>query len=407
MPALLKAKQPASVSRGDFRPVGERAPTLLKVKQLFLLLQDGFRALGECAPDPELINTLKSEIKQLKDFVSNLGLCEVRALAEKLEAILEIIPQSIELRSPVFNSEDIQLILEALRIISTRFQEGVAPNSINVSDIACVLDTLYQQKSSEITMTTKTQISIPAEQSEKTQEVMSKESVLEADTNIETDVTKQITEAHLEERVKSVELNEDSGILTNVTNQAPHDAPPFIETPEKAESISAPAVTSSVSPQVSVCEPNGPVIPYIIIGVNSQTFALPYQVVEKVQKLALSELKLIKNEIVANIDGNDVTMFDLPSVLGSKKDGEPEKETFLAAICKTETGKAGLLFDKILGFEDLEVAKFYSILGKLKGIAGISAVKIKAQNSVDAERYQPVFVLDPAEFHTIFQTQSK
>jgi chemotaxis signal transduction protein len=100
-------------------------------------------------------------------------------------------------------------------------------------------------------------------------------------------------------------------------------------------------------------------------------------------------------------------MYDLAALFGSGSEDEySEKETFLVAICPTENGKIGLLFDEVQGFENLEVSKFQSILGKIKGIAGISAVRTKKQNSDEPEHYEPVFILEPTELDSICQNQT-
>ncbi|MFB0509681.1 MAG: hypothetical protein ACETVX_04235, partial [bacterium] len=76
-------------------------------------------------------------------------------------------------------------------------------------------------------------------------------------------------------------------------------------------------------------------IPCLIVKDNGQPFALPYPMVERLQKLVLSDLKLIKNDIIANIDGEDVKMFNLAAELGyGSNEEESDKETFLAAICQ-------------------------------------------------------------------------
>ena len=142
-------------------------------------------------------------------------------------------------------------------------------------------------------------------------------------------------------------------------------------------------------------------IPCLIVKDNGQPFALPYPMVERLQKLVLSDLKLIKNDIIANIDGEDVKMFNLAAALGyGSNEEESDKETFLAAICQTGSRRIGLLFDAVHSFETLKVPRFHSVIGKLKGIAGISV--IKSLNNPDKDQYQPVLVLEPTELDLIF-----
>ena len=137
--------------------------------------------------------------------------------------------------------------------------------------------------------------------------------------------------------------------------------------------------------------------PCLIVKINNEPYAISYQTLQKVDKFGLSDFKLVKNEIVANIDGKDIKMYDVAYVLGLKPpEEETEKETFLAAICQTNGKRVGILFDEIVGFEPLKIATFSTIIGKIKGIAGIAAFN-NGHLSSDEEPGQPVLVLEIAD----------
>ena len=137
--------------------------------------------------------------------------------------------------------------------------------------------------------------------------------------------------------------------------------------------------------------------PCLIVKINNEPYAISYQTVQKVEKFVLSDLKLIKNDIVVNIDGGEIKIYDLVSILGfdSTKE-EAAKETFLADICQTDGKKVGILFDEIIGFEPLKISYFSTIIGKIKGIAGIAAFT-NGHNNGDEESLQPVLVLEIAD----------
>jgi chemotaxis protein histidine kinase CheA len=399
-------------------------PTLLKAKQLVLLLQDGFRALGDFAPTKNLIDTLKVELKQLKDTVAELNLCEVSILVEKLEPLLTVVPPDLELNSPVYSSENIQIIHEALRIVANHLEEASEPNNINIPDVASVLDMLYQQKSVEAKLMAETQAVPPATQIAQVPAQVEKTTPVEQTTtpssqigtpveNIVSDKTPETLPEFSAEPPTAVPSNNVESTNRIAVEPRPswiargnegRGEPAKLE--EKIEKPEPKPVTIKSDLENVKLPPVAQNNLYLILHSNGKLLALPYQKVEKVQKLALSDLKLIRNDILANIEGSEIAMYDLTTLFGSGSDDEnSEKETFLTAICQTENGKIGLLFDAVRGCENLVVSKFHSILGKLKGIAGISAVRMKNQNSEESEQYQPVFVLEPAELNSIFQSQ--
>jgi hypothetical protein len=174
--------------------------------------------------------------------------------------------------------------------------------------------------------------------------------------------------------------------------------PPVSEESVKAADLGP--VNEISSQPFNVTAPRLPVdfgIPCLIIKVNDQAFALPHQIVEKVEKFRLSDLKLIKTDIVANYSGTELKMIDLTSALGyQSREESSDKETFLAAICQVNGNKVGVLFDDTLGFEPLKLEEFRSIIGKIKGVAALSVYKSENKN-IGEEPYQPVIIVELSE----------
>lgn len=380
---------------------------LLKAKQLVLLLQDGFRELGNCAPTKNLIVTLKEELQQLKETVAELNSPEVNGLVEKLEPLLAVVPLDLELNSPIYSQESIQIILEALRIASSYLEEKSALINIGVPELGAVLDMLYQQKSAEVKLMTESP-AVPMEnQSEVVKVPPEKTSQVEEANVVRTQIDASV-ENIIADKISKItqELSAKFPIAEslNIVESIKQIAVDLAKSVEEIKMLKLQPITTRADSRIEKPPSEVRNNQHLIIHLNGKLLALPYQKVEKVQKLALSDLKLVRNNILANIEGNEIVMYDLAALFGSHSEDEnSEKETFLVAICPTENGKIGLLFDKVQGFENLEVSKFQSILGKLKGIAGISTVRAKNQNCEETEQYQPVFVLEPDEFNSICQ----
>lgn len=634
--------------------------TQLKAKELILLIQDGFQVLTVFAANPDLIDSLKSELNDLKQLVSGQELNEVLVLVQKLDNLLKVITQNPESNTPAFTAENLQFIFEALHIVSHYLESGIPPRGISVSDMACVLDILYQDKVATAGIhVTQSKANSSPEENQKTPLILKvdtiKETILQ---NLVTgNTTNQITEEVVtepienesellieqnEERQKSVlnetekpksfESNEstepqiesinsstleasepivetenepqalqpsqsDSESLTvsKKVNQEPMlppdngqiliaenlEGPPAeeIQTPlslEQILEISEPdslptdsdhplksnpihveideqAIVEHEETQIeplaeqieikeisqsndseasslieaedkieveSINEPEQPIeinheqmpvdiedsvsnipeiksteepaeetvnnytiedkeivepseenkdkilsneeynqiqtelpmaieheeetlsecsleplsspleteepiqesqintqempsnqldsievksvtsldTPCLIIKINHQAFALPYYLVDKVDKFGLSDLKLVKNDIVTNINGKDIPMFDLAAALGyNSKDDKHEKETFLAAICRTNGKSVAILFDDIVSFEPLKINTFNTIIGKMKGIAGYSVYQNGNKQVEGQELCQLVLVIELAE----------
>ncbi len=641
--------------------------TQLKAKELILLIQDGFHVLSVFSPNPDLIDSLKSELNDLRDLVSGQGLNDVVILVQKLDKLLGIIPKEAVSNNPVLTAENIQFVFEALRLISAYLETGNPPRGLTAKDMACALDMLYEEKTANMNNISQTQDiksteenpkptlieqvdtmkdtllqnlnieepeeTIPVNQEASTQlaepqpesnliqteeepepsqinselpvqnqiqeqkmesecpqvqEITEPISEIEPDNqeicqtnsnpqsipetenqepspsqenteqvmipeNIETEfpsADEKETPLSLEEivvipnikppvstteseiinetRVVPEEVSEENFIeQTEIKNELPLEPPQSEEEIEPSQLETTPLITSEekpepecvVEPEQQIEIPEEPVevtaeennptpqpedelsneteetiltentveskknvetleelseavlnnpdsnqipleetlveepenepkpqysceiikpivsqppiseelikkeenlipiidissqpseiiaprlpvdygIPCLIIKVNDQSFALPYEVVEKVEKFHLSDLKLVKNDIVAKYDSTELKMIDLASALGyqSKEEGS-DKETFLAAICQVNGNKAGVLFDDTLGFEPLKWEEFHSIIGKIKGIAGISVYKSENQN-IGEEPYQPVIVVKLAD----------
>jgi chemotaxis signal transduction protein len=384
--------------------------TLLKAKQLVLLLQDGFRGLGDSAPTKNLIDTLKGELQQLKETVAELNLPEVNGLVEKLEPLLAVVPLDLELNSPIYSQESIQIILEALRVTTSYLDEKSALINIDFPELGVVLDMLYQQKSAEVKLLTETPsvpteaqiepVQVPLESTVQVEEANAVRAQIDASVeNIVADKISKITQElsdklHIAESLNAIESIKQ--IAAELTKSV-----------EEIKNLKLNPITTKTDLRIEKPPSEERNNQHLIIHLNGKLLALPYQKIEKVQKLALSDLKLVRNNILANIGGNEIAMYDLAALFGSGSEDEySEKETFLVAICPTENGKIGLLFDEVQGFENLEVSKFQSILGKIKGIAGISAVRTKKQNSDEPEHYEPVFILEPTELDSICQNQT-
>lgn len=640
--------------------------TQLKAKELILLIQDGFHVLSVFSPNPDLIDSLKSELNDLRDLVSGQGLNDVVILVQKLDKLLGIIPKEAVSNNPVLTAENIQFVFEALRLISAYLETGNPPRGLTAKDMACALDMLYEEKTADMNNVSQTQEIKPAEENPKSalieqvdtmkdtllqnpdieepeetipvnqeastqpaepqpesnliqteeepepsqinselpvqnqiqeqkmesecpqvQEITEPISEIEPDNqeicqtnsnpqsipetenqepspsqenteqvmipeNIETEfpsADEKETPLSLEEivvipnikppvstteseiinetRVVPEEVSEENFIeQTEIKNELPLEPPqseeeiepsqlettPLITSEEKPEPenlvepeqqieipeepvevpaeennpttqpedellnkteetiltentveneknvetleesseavlnnpdsnqilleetlteepeyepephysceiiepiLSQPSVTeeaikeeqpvlvNDISPQLSnVTAPRLPAdfgIPCLIVKVNDKVFALPHQVVEKVEKFQLSDLKLVKNDIVAKYDSTELKMIDIASALGYQTTEEnSDKETFLAAICQVNGNKAGVLFDDTLGFEPLKWEEFHSIIGKIKGVAGLSVYKSENQN-IGEDPYQPVIVVELAD----------
>jgi chemotaxis signal transduction protein len=402
---------------------------LLKAKQLVLLLQDGFRDLGNIAPTKNLILTLKNELQQLKETVAELNLPEVNSLVGKLEPLLAIVPLDKELNSPIYSQESVQIILEALRVTAGYLEEKSSLVNINFPELTVVLDELYQQKNAEIKkladkpavrlesasdLINSFKVKIPDSDGQSEPVKVSLETkALAEEVNVIKECMKHISEipqavadkiSQITQELSAKLNNTESLTVVESIKQIAIDLAKSVEEIKDFKQNQIKAKTDS-SMKKSPSEMMNH--QHLIIHLNGKLLAVPYQKVEKVQKLALSDLKLVRNNILANIGGNEVAIYDLAALFGSgPEDDFSEKETFLAAICPTENGKIGLLFDKVQGFENLEVSKFQSILGKINGIVGISTVRTKNQNGEEPEQYQPVFVLEPAELNLICQNQN-
>jgi hypothetical protein len=637
--------------------------TQLKAKELILLIQDGFHVLSVVSPNPDLINSLKSELSDLRDLASGQGLSDVIILVQKLDKLLEILPKEVSFNAPVLSAENLQFIFEALRLISAYLESGNPPRGLTANDMVCALDMLYEKKVADINNTSQTQEIKPTEENPKpalieqvdtmkdtlfqnpnlgmTEEAIpdnqeessqpaepqpesnltpteetpkssqinseplvqnqnqapkiksewplvqeiaepafgtepenqetcqpKEESLLVPETenkepspspenteqvmipeNIETEslsveenqvplpleqivvipntnppastkesetinetqlIPEEVSEENIEDQTETqIELPleptqaeeelEPSQLETTASIESEEKLEPDslvepehqIETNEEPVEVTAEEDNLSTQPEVEIsnepeetalteipieCEkaietqeesteevlnnpdshqipteetltkepenepqpqysieiieplasqppiteepikeenlipgnevpsrsseiiaPRLPVdfgIPCLIIKVNDQAFALPHQVVEKVEKFRLSDLKLVRNDIVANYNNNELKMIDLTSALGyqSKEEGS-DKETFLAAICQVNGNKVGVLFDDTLGFEPLKWEEFHSIIGKIKGIAGISVYKSEKQ-TIGEEPYQPVIIVE-------------
>ena len=639
--------------------------TQLKAKELILLIQDGFHVLSVFAPNPDLIDSLKSELSDLRDLVSGQGLNDVVILVQKLDNLLGIIPKEVGSDAPVLTTGNLQFIFEALRLISAYLESGNPPRGLTAKDMVCALDMLYEEKVADMSNISQTQEIKPTEENpkpalieqvdtmkdtllqnpdstmtveaipdnqessqqaepqpesnltpteekpepsqinseppvqnqtqepkleseyllvqditepvletepenqetcqpngesmlipetenqepatsqenteqtmltekikteslsaEENQALLSLEQIVvipntkppapttDSETIIETQLfpeevseenivdqtetrieqpleptqaeeeleTSQLETTRLveseeklnpgslvvpeqqietpeepaemvpeednlssqpkvdipnepeettlaeysvesekkdvlsEEPSNAVSINQDSyqipleGMLTDEPENEPESQysieiiepiafqQPVSEEPIKEEHPSPANETSSQPAKVTA--PRLPVdfgIPCLIIKVNYQAFALPHQVVEKVEKFRLSDLRLVKNDIVAKYNGTELKMIDLTATLGyQSKEEDSDKETFLAAICQVNNKKIGVLFDDTLGFEPLTLEEFRSIIGKIKGIAGISVFKSENKN-VSEEPYQPVIVVELSE----------
>lgn len=640
--------------------------TQLKAKELILLIQDGFHVLSVFAPNPDLINSLKSELRDLRDLVSGQGLNDVVILVQKLDKLLEILPKEVSFNAPVLSAENLQFIFEALRLISAYLESGNPPRGLTANDMVCALDMLYEKKVADINNTSQTQEIKPIEENPKpalieqvdtmkdnllqnsdsaitieatsnNQEESGQPTEPQPESNLtpteeeseppqinselpiqnptqepkiesESSLVQEIAEPVLEtepENQETFQSNDELPLTPETENQEPSPSqenteqvmppenketeslsveenqtplsleqivvipntkplasttesgtinetqlvpeevseeniveqtetqielplelpqaeeefePPQlettpsiesekklepenlvvseqqIETPEEPAEVTAEEDNFSTQPEVDISnetekttlteypieseksaetleesteevlnnpdshqipleetltegsendnqpqysieiieslasqppitgkpieednlipinEISSPLpeiiaprlpadygFPCLIIKVNDQAFALPHQVVEKMEKFSLSDLKLVGNDIFANYNNNELKMIDLASALGyqSKEEGS-EKETFLAAICQVNGNKVGVLFDDTLGFEPLKWEEFRSIVGKIKGIAGIS-VYISENKNIGAEPYQPVIVVELSE----------
>jgi len=402
---------------------------LLKAKQLVLLLQDSFRELGDSAPTKNLILTLKNELKQLQETVAELNLPEVNGLVEKLEPLLAVVPLDLELNSPIYSQESIQIILEALRVTAGYLEEKSSLVNINFPELTVVLDELYQQKSAEIKlMADKPPVRLESASDRidsfrvKTPDssgpsepvkVPLETAVLVEEANVIKECLKHISELPqaVADKISqitqelSAKLNNTESL--NVVESIKQIAVDLAKSVEEMKNLKQNPITTKADISIKKTPLETMNNQHLIIHLNGELLALPYQKVEKVQKLSLSDLKLVRNNILANIEGNEIAMYDLAALFGSGSEDEySEKETFLVAICPTENGKIGLLFDKVQGFENLETSKFQSILGKINGIAGISAIRTTNQNCDEPEQYQPVFILEPAELNSICPNQN-
>ena len=382
--------------------------TLLKAKQLVLLLKDGFRELGDSAPTKNLVVPLKEELQQLKETVAELNLPEVNGLVEKLEPLLAVVPLNLELNSPIYSQESIQIILEALRVTAGYLEEKSALVNINFPELTVVLDELYQQKSAEVKLMTEIP-SVPMEtQIEPVRVPLDSTLPVEQtnDVSIQSDSSvENISADKTSKTIPEMSAEPQAAELSNAVESIKQIAVDLAKSVEEIKNLKQNPITTKTDLRIEKPPSEERNNQHLIIHLNGKLLALPYQKVEKVQKLALSDLKLVRNNILANIEGNEIAMYDLAALFGSE-DEYSEKETFLAAICPTENGKIGLLFNKVQGFENLVVSKFQSILGKIKGIAGISAVHTKNQNSDEPEHYEPVFILEPTELDSICQNQT-
>lgn len=324
--------------------------TLLKAKQLVLLIQDGFRALGGFAPNPDLIATIHTELQQLKSLILELDLPEISILVEKLLSLLALIPKDYPRSLSIYSSENLQIIFEALRVIANRLAETKAPDNISIPDLASVLDMLHQQKS----ITSSNRIE-PSNETivESTKEIISGTEPLA----IASESVSQTSSSCQTEPVLK-ETNIPQTALPNTTNNHQNES-------------------------------------YLILYWNSQLLAIPAQSIERLMKLSLVDLKLKGNDILANIEGNEIPIYDLTTIFGSDAFAEPiERETFQAVILNTEHKRIGLLFDAVFGLRNLAVTKFQSVLGKIKGVTGIAALPMEEENLA---KEQPVFVLQPTE----------
>lgn len=442
--------------------------SLLKAKQLVLLLQDGFRALGELTPTQNLINALRIELNQLKEIVNDLDCLRqfsdvFSALENLLATVSEVDFERLEV--PIYSPENIQIILEALRIISNQLAEVVGPNNINIQDLAAVLNMLGQQKSAEIKSMVEAQ---------KPSTTKLNETIFETGIEINNDTASMSEVVSVpENQIETAEggiSNENSETLQSATNQTALNSiqneevrdslnsvsiinypPPPLSGEEKTQLTLSGEVKNVFQPEIEekdkkLGEQSRAQIlaldslptqkgqnsfePYLIVRACGKLFAIFNQAVEKVVKLSLAELKLVSNEIFISLDGNEIALYDIASLFGESPQfdsptifsGESfdsnriesvdltridstqddhAKETFLAAVLLTKSGKIGLLCDEILGLEKLTMTKFQSVLGKIKGIAGIATFYTKTQSTeqevISEIQCEPIFVLKPSE----------
>jgi two-component system chemotaxis sensor kinase CheA len=117
------------------------------------------------------------------------------------------------------------------------------------------------------------------------------------------------------------------------------------------------------------------IIQALLVGADSQRFAIPLINILETIRLERRKIKLMEKQEIFNLRGEVLPIFHLDELLDTTFSYRNKKEEELLCIMEVGFQKAGIAVDAFLGQQDMVVKPIPKIFGQIKGLSGLAMLR--------------------------------